>query len=132
MHYQIKKRIGAYIGLVLAFIILSYTVFELKDVIRGPEVTVEYPKNGSTLHTGLVSLRGSAVRVASIQVNGGELFTDLSGHFKKDILLSEGYNVIQVIAKDSFGRSTSQKIELVAERIIPGAPVARSNDIIGF
>ncbi len=124
MHYQTKKKIGKYIGSILAIIILSYTAFELKDVARGPNITVDYPQNGATVPVGLISLRGNAARISAISVNGGELFTDLKGHFTKDILLSEGYNVIEVRAQDAFGRSIEKKIELVAQNSKTGAPVA--------
>ncbi len=124
MHYQTKKKIGKYIGSLLAIIILSYTGFELKDFVRGPSITVDYPQNGATVPAGLVSLSGSADHSSAIQVNGGELFTDLSGHFTKDILLSPGYNVIEVRAQDSFGRHIEKKIELVVEEKKSGTPVA--------
>lgn len=125
MHYRTKKKIGKYVGTILAIIILSYTGFEMKDVIAGPRISVDSPSNGATVVAGLVSLTGSAEHIALLQVNGNELFTDLKGRFTKDILLSEGYNVIEVRAEDRFGRRIEKKIELVASKATPGTPVAQ-------
>jgi hypothetical protein len=108
----------------LAFVILSYTAFEMKDFARGPQIVIDYPANGATVNAGLISIKGTADHVSSIQVNGGDLFTDTLGHFKKDILLSPGYNVIEVRARDKFGRQIERKLELVAEANSPHAPVA--------
>lgn len=124
MHYRTKKRVGKYIGIILAVVILSYTAFETRGIVSGPRMHIETPQNGATVAVGLVSLRGTVARVSSIQVNGSELFTDLKGHFTKDILLSPGYNVIEVKAQDSFGRTVEKKIELVAVNPKVGTPVA--------
>ena len=103
MQYQTKKKLTRYIGIFLALLIVSYTAFEMKDVARGPELVIDYPTSGATVTTGLISVKGSVERISAIQINGNELFTDLSGHFTKDILLSEGYNVIEVRAEDRGG-----------------------------
>lgn len=120
-----KKKIKKCIGIILTIIILSYSIFEVKDLARGPSITVDYPENGATVNVGVVSLRGTAERISSIQINGGELFTDLTGRFTKDILLSPGYNVIDVRAQDRLGRHVEKKIELVAQTVSSHDPVAR-------
>ena len=54
-------------------------------------------------------------RISAIQINGNELFTDLSGHFTKDILLSEGYNVIEgdVVNIQNYVRHDAKKLSKV-------------------
>ncbi len=126
MHYQTKRKVGKYVGTLLALVILGYTAFELKDVASGPNLVIDYPRNGARVSAGLISVKGTVRRVSDLEINGSKLFTDLQGRFTKDILLSDGYNVIEVRAQDKFGRQVEKKIELVAQDSAHGNPVALS------
>lgn len=113
MRLENKKRIGTHLGLLLVLVIMSYTAFEMKDFVQGPDISIEFPENGATVRESLIAVRGKAANISEIQMNGGKLFTDPEGHFKKDILLSPGYNVIEVRAVDKFGRSVARTLEVV-------------------
>ena len=116
-------------GLVILLLIFSYVAYETKDIIIGPELRIVSPVNGGTAPAGIISVRGTALRISSLAVNGGELFTDLSGSFTKDILLSPGYNVIDIRVTDKLGRSVAKRIELMAEEPVRHSSVAEMRQV---
>jgi hypothetical protein len=46
-------------------------------------------------------------------LNDRQIFVDKDGTFNEELLLSPGYNVWTIQAKDKFGRIVTKKIELV-------------------
>ena len=46
-------------------------------------------------------------------MNDRQMFTDEEGEFSEKLLLSYGYNIITVKAKDRFGRETKKTLELI-------------------
>ncbi len=97
----------------LAVTIGSYTYFKAINLIEGPVITIENPKNGETLHSPLVTIEGASHNVAFITLNDRQIFTDESGHINEQLLLPYGYTILSIKAKDKLGRETAERIELV-------------------
>lgn len=94
-------------------LLFGYAGFRAKSFITGPILSIEYPKNGQSIENALVEISGNAKNISFLSLNGNKIFTDESGLFKEKILLSYGYNVITVEAKDRFGRIKSESIQLI-------------------
>lgn len=105
----IKISVISLFGLV----ILSYTGFQANKIIRGPIIDIEFPKNGSTINSTLVEISGRAKNIAYINLNDRKIYTDTDGYFKEELLLSPGYNIIKLDAKDKFGSYTEEHLRLV-------------------
>ena len=103
---------GAVIALGIA-IIIGYTIFAARDYLRGPDIVISEPLNGSTFTTPDVTVRGQALRIKELTFNGRPLLIDKEGNFKETILLLPGYNNVLFIAHDKFGRSSEYSLELV-------------------
>ena len=101
------------IVILIAVFIAGYAYFRSENLLLGPKIVVTSPSNGATMETDLVTISGEAKRIATLQLNGRQIFTDKEGRFSESLLLSYGYNIIELAARDKFGRSTSQTIELV-------------------
>jgi hypothetical protein len=93
--------------------IIGYSYFQSRNLIRGPQVAIESPASGTTVSDPLVTVTGSASNISFITLNDRQIFIDNEGHFKEVLLLSPGYNIWTIQAKDKFGRVVSKKIELV-------------------
>ena len=114
MSYLIKRaNIKILIVILLLIGILGYTYFQMQSLVTGPVITILEPLNGATLTSSLVEVTGTAKNISSINLNGRQIFIDESGTFKEKLLLSPGYNIITLRAKDKFGRETEKMLELV-------------------
>lgn len=84
-----------------------------KDYFSGPEIVIFYPENRAVLDDSYVLLRGKIENANSLAVNGNTVLSDADGNFQTALLLAEGYNIIDLTAKDKFMRVINKKIEVV-------------------
>ena len=97
----------------LGLIIVGYSLFQAKKLISGPIIDIYTPQNGATYNQTLIEINGRAINVAYINLNNHKIFTDKNGYFKEQLLLSPGYNILKLDAKDKFGTYTEKKLELI-------------------
>lgn len=93
-----------------------YGMYKARAFLGGPRIAIDYPKNGQEVEKSFTEITGRATNIASLFLNGRQIFTDKDGRFKGDLLLAEGYNIIEVSGADKFGRATKEKLELVFNR----------------
>ncbi|MBI3019907.1 MAG: hypothetical protein HYY60_01100 [Parcubacteria group bacterium] len=98
---------------IVAIVIFGYAYHRTGDLIRGPRVTVAVPRNGAILTEPLLRIAGTASNAVALSINGRAVFTNESGEFNDEILLARGYNVFEISAEDRFGRTATEKIEVV-------------------
>ena len=99
--------------LILVLIIASYSLFQARNIIRGPIIKIHSPENGSALSESFISIEGIAKNISNISLNDRPIFIDKNGKFQETLLLSYGYNIMTVKATDKFGRKTAETLELV-------------------
>lgn len=100
---------------IIALFVIGFSVYGLyksKGIIIGPKITIESPTNGSALSQSNTEIIGKAINVAAVFLNGNQIFTNEKGEFKEGLLLAKGYNVIEINAKDKFGRETKETREV--------------------
>ena len=101
----------------LMFVIIAgYSLYEARNLIRGPILIVETPPNRMMTTNPIIFVRGAAKNIVRIELNDRPIFVDERGIFKEKLLLSLGYNVMKVSAQDKFGRRTEKIIEVVLGR----------------
>ena len=103
-------RTGAIVLLVV--ITLAYALFQSRNLIAGPQITVLSPSSG-TATTSLVHIYGRAEHISFITLNDREIFLNERGEFEEKLLLQKGYTILTLKARDKFGRQTRETIELV-------------------
>lgn len=99
----------------LFVVIIVYGALKTRNVLLGPEISIDYPQSGSTILSPLVTVSGQAKRIAKIYFNDRKIFTDDTGAFKESLLLARGYNILEFKAEDGFGREVTKKVELVLQ-----------------
>ena len=97
----------------LVLTIVFYAVWQLRHVVGGPSVTIALPQPGFVSDEPLVEIAGTAEQIDFLYLNGRQIFTDETGQFSEKFLASPGYNVIQLVGKDKFGRQTTEMVEFV-------------------
>ncbi len=93
-------------------LIVGYSGLKLKDLLTGPRIIVSSPSDGQTIKKNLVNVRGKAERISQLYLNGKKIFTDEQGNFNEPYLLANGYNLLEIIANDQFGRQITEKLQL--------------------
>jgi len=107
------KKILLGIGVLL---VIGYAVFNSRFLIQGPEITID---NIDSATGGIISeqktlfLEGNAKHSSFISINGRPIFIDESGNFNEKLLLSNSMSIIDIYAKDKFGKEVRKKIDVV-------------------
>jgi hypothetical protein len=107
------------IKLVLIVLIVGflgiYFLFQARGYLFGPKITLDSPLDGETIHNSYFKVKGQALNVSSLSLNGRQIFTDENGNFSESLLLARGYNIIELTAQDKFGRVRKEKREVILE-----------------
>ncbi len=81
--------------------------------MNGPKLTIISPINGSAVSESLVSITGKTKNVQKIILNGREIDRNEVGDFSEEILLSYGYNILELTVEDRFGKKDSEILQIV-------------------
>ncbi len=111
-----KTIIKILIAILIITGIAGYSLYQGRNLIKGPELIITSPANGITVSDPIISINGSAKNISYISLNDRQIFVDKDGIFKEELLLASGYNVWKVEAKDKFGRVVSKKIEIILKK----------------
>jgi len=116
-----RSQSGKTITIIILVVILvtsiaGYSYYQARNLIKGPQLVIHNPPDGTTLDNPLVKISGSARNIAYISLNNRQIFVDNEGNFNEELLLAPGYNIWKVEAKDKFGRVVSKRIELVLRK----------------
>jgi len=113
MQSKERKIIGIIAFTLVILFIASFTLFQSRNLIAGPQIVINYPQNGETVENSLTEILGNAQNISEIKLNGRNIFVNEEGDFKENVLLSYGYNLIVFEIKDRFNRKEIKKLELI-------------------
>jgi Glucodextranase, domain B len=107
-------RVLKIVGIIL-FVgcIVAYAIWRSLNYTRGPRIDVFEPLNGSSIASSTVTIRGRALRVNSLSLNGQTLSVDEQGNFNQVVIIFPGINKLTFAAEDQFGRNTSTELDIV-------------------
>lgn len=108
--------LGIIIGGLAALIIVGYALYETWNYFSGPTIAVSSPSNGATLNEPLLEIQGVVKNAATIFLNGRRILANDKGEFKERLLLTEGYNIIDLRTEDKFKRTAEQRLEVVYKK----------------
>src|SRR5699024_2098949 len=79
-----------------------------------PEVSIQNPSDGEKTNRETVTVEGTAEdeHLESVTVNGQETVVKEDGTYSKRIILNNGENDIEVVAKDAAGNKTSETVTI--------------------
>ncbi len=95
---------------------MGYTYYQTKSFSLGPILEITEPQDGALLNTNSVTIKGYTENISFITINGRPVFVDEKGYLNEKILLSLGYNMIRITAKDKYQREIEKKLELVYKK----------------
>ena len=123
MRFTLKKILSVGSGVFIVLVIVFYAYYQSRSIIAGPLIVLSEPENNATSKTSLIMVRGVATHAKELTLQGRQIFIDLEGRFAEQLLLSPGYNIIELTASDTSGRQIVKDLELVY------LPVASSTQI---
>ncbi len=97
----------------LALLIVGYAIFNTRFLIRGPEIILENVEDSIVTEDKTLSLTGKILHSSYISINGRPIFIDEHGNFNEELLLSSGVSIIDIYAKDKFGKEVRRKIDVL-------------------
>ncbi|MEK7227340.1 MAG: hypothetical protein AAB641_00390 [Patescibacteria group bacterium] len=90
-----------------------YVLFQARFLILGPQVWINYPKDGETVVSPVVVMKGVARNAAWLTLNGRQIFTDENGLWNEKLIVSPGLSIITARVIDRFGREKSKSIRII-------------------
>ena len=99
--------------IVIFLVASAYSYYQTKGYLAGPVLEITEPLNNSTQYQSNISIKGNAKNISYISMNGRQIYTNPEGEFEENILLSKGYNIIDISAKDKYERETKKTLKLV-------------------
>ena len=95
---------------ILGSLFLIYILSQSKQYLEGPRLTVSHPENGISTTTRDILVSGKAERISFLALNEMQIFATDEGYFREKLLLSPGYNIIEIKATDRFERERSERL----------------------
>ncbi len=100
--------------------ISSFTVFELRKVISGPELTINCVDDQNTdtncnyiqSENNIYKMSGHTKNVSDIIIGDRKIYIDIKGGFQEDILLYPGINLITIKSLDRFGKEVKKEVSI--------------------
>jgi hypothetical protein len=110
---ETKFYLKAIIITLFLLALFGYGIFEVWNYATGPKIIISSPANGISVSESLISIDGQGINTKQITLNDRPIVVDEQGNFSEKILLSYGYNVLELKAEDRFGKKTEQKLQIV-------------------
>ncbi len=108
------QRVKFFAIIAFVMVIVGYTLFEMRGAILGVNIVLdEATESVASVRDPLFPLHGLASHAEILTVNGRVVPIDQSGRFEDAIVLSEGYNRIELAAKDKFGKEDTVELSVV-------------------
>jgi hypothetical protein len=114
MPHQSVKKTNWFICALVAFV-LGFAAFNMRDILFGCTLTVDGITDGATVASLVFPINGSAPHAKRITVDGRSIAIDREGNFSENILLSPGYNIVEVALEDRFGKEKTKTFHLYAD-----------------
>lgn len=108
--------------LLAVLFVVGYGAFNSRFILQGPEISIEQlDEENNTIITQdrTLLLKGKVLHSSFISINGRPIFIDETGQFNEKLLLSNGVSIIDIYAKDKFGKEVRKKIDVLYQGNTP-------------
>ena len=109
-----KIALRFFFSIFIGVVVVGYSLFSARHIIKGPDIVVETPVNGEVVKDNFIEIKGKSENLNLITLNDRQIFIDDQGNFKEKLLLYSGENILKVYGKDKFGREKTQYIRVIA------------------
>jgi len=96
-----------YLTIAIFFILAGYGCVEAWPLMRGPSLSIDSPRDNAPFPGGIVAVRGNAVRVATLTLDGAPVLHEENGNFSSTLTFPRGGSLLTFTATDRFGRTVT-------------------------
>jgi hypothetical protein len=114
-----KTKIKIFLMIFALLGISSFTAFELRKVVIGPELTLNCEKevenkncNYIKSENNIYKISGKTKNVSDIIIGDRKIFIDTDGNFTENLVLYPGINLITIRSLDKYGRETKRDVSI--------------------
>lgn len=100
------------IGIIAVVGFIAYGIFEARRLIEGPRITLNSPVDGTAVGGPIITVAGTIQNAAFFSINGKQVLSDDKGNFAEQISPPPGFEIIEVAARDRFGRTVVKDIKV--------------------
>jgi len=105
-------NIKLFVITISVLLLISYGIFNARNLIMGPTIEIFNPTEISETSENLFIVKGIAKNIAFLSLNEKPIFTNTEGMFQEKLLLSPGFNIIEIRAKDRFKKEILKTIKI--------------------
>ncbi len=102
--YITPQRIGFIVFVLLFSVFGIFLSLRLHDFLGLPELSIAEPAQETQVSQPVILLRGKTEKESKLTVNGRDLTIDEVGNFRENIELTPGVNMLEIIARNKFGK----------------------------
>lgn len=100
-------------------LLISYGFFNSRQLLFGPSVEIFNPNNNLETSENMITVKGRVKNMSYLSLNEKPIYTNTEGVFEEKLLLSPGFNIIAVKARDRFKNETEEKIRVYYKESFP-------------
>jgi hypothetical protein len=100
------KTVVIFAGIVASSILVWYIIAQVSSVLVPPEMALIEPSQDATIVGSSIIFSGNAEIGAEVFINGQVVVTDKNGAFSENLVLGQGVNVIEVVARNKFNKES--------------------------
>lgn len=104
---NLPSLLRASIMTIVIISLIGYLSWQVRSIIKPPELTLFSPQNGYITTDYELLIHGKTHQETQVSVNGKDITNGDDGQFKEILTLSPGINTITVSAKKKHGKSTT-------------------------
>lgn len=94
------------------FLLVSYGLFNARNLILGPSIEIFSPMSETETNENTILIKGRAKNITFLSLNERPIFVDREGLFEEKLLISPGFNIIELKAKDRFKQELLKTIKV--------------------
>jgi cytoskeletal protein RodZ len=105
------------ISLIVASVAAGYVFLQIRSVLAPPYLNLTEPNTDQTVVDNSVVVSGTSEVGAEIFINDQPVLASQNGEFTENLLLSPGLNVIEVTAKNKFGKISKAVRQVTSQAV---------------
>lgn len=106
---------GSKLALFLLLGTFMYGMFQARNLLIGPTLTITSPLIGANVSESVYEVRGHTKNASRVHINGKDIIMETNGNFTEKLATPIGYSVVVVEATNRFGQHIEQRIEFVGD-----------------
>lgn len=102
-----------FLAITAIMLLVIYGLFNAKHLIVGPSIEIFNPLAYETeTDENVIVVRGRAQNTAFLSLNERQIFVNTEGFFEEKLLLTEGFNIISIKARDRFKKEVEKTAKI--------------------